>query len=222
MVILAEQLRKAGQYDESIVLLREAVARRSHALGPDHVQTAHAESDLARSFLMENRHEEAVRLKRHAVEVFSRSYGPNSRWVLTDSSALAGCLYHLRHYQEVEDMLKGLLPRLERVMGAKNEWAIWSSSYLALAESSLHKFGPAIELQRRVVDMSEAKRGHDDKRTQRVRFQLAAFLHWAGQDAEARFLALAVLHTKQRLGAEDEVTENARKLIAAIEDASQG
>ena len=117
-------------------------------------------------------------------------------------------------------MLDGLLPKLESVLGPGNQWLIKSTSYLAQAQANLQKLDAAIELQRRVVEMNDVNYGHDDVRTQTARYNLATYLHWAGQDSEARLLALAVLHTKTRLGVEDDVTGYARKLIADIDGAS--
>ena len=221
MAVLAVQLREAGPYDEAIALFRKDVAYWSEAHGPEDVDTAAAESHLAHSLWMDNQHEEAVILKRHVVKVYTRAFGPDDQYVLTESSALAGSLTVLRRYKEVEELLDGLLPTLESVLGPGNQWLIKSTSYLAHAQANLKKFGPSIELERRAVEMNEAKHGHDHVDTQTARYNLAMYLHWAGQDSEARLLALAVLHTKMRLGVEDDVTGYARKLIADIEASTE-
>jgi Tetratricopeptide repeat len=218
MLVLAEQLREAGEVDESIVLLRQAVDLRARALGPEDIQTAHAESKLAQSLRVAAQHEEAVILKQHAIEVFTRTYGPDNRWVLADTGALAGSLARLKRFDEVEDVLDGLIPTMEKVLGPGNRWAISCAATLALAQANRRAFGPAIELQRQVVEMSEAALGHDDPKTQGMRLQLAAFLNWSGEDAEARLLAVSVLKTMTRLGIADITTSYARTLVARIDE----
>lgn len=217
MMHLAECLRDAGQFDESIVLLREAVALLSEGLGPDDIQTAIAESELARSLKENKMDEESASLKRHAIEVLTRERGPEDGRVLTDSAALGGTLCRLRRYQEAEVLLDGLTPRLEKVFGPGNEWAIRSSAHLAVAQANQQKFRSAIELQRQVVEMNVTRYGVEHPRAQVARFNLAAYLHWARDDDEARLVAQAVLDMDARLGVDNDSTELARQLLDEID-----
>ena len=81
----------------------------------------------------------------------------------------------------------------------------------------------AVPLQRRVFDVLVRTQGADDEDAVVALRNLATYLHWIGEDQEARELALDLVSRQERLlGHSDPETRYARELLETIEAALGG
>jgi tetratricopeptide (TPR) repeat protein len=214
---LAHRLREVGRDDESIPLLQEVMNRRRTKLGPDNENTVNAEGALGLCLARCARHQEAVPLFEHALRIESRKRPDDDVRLLKYRYRLGRSLLEVRRYEEAQLHLERAHAGFDRQLGGDDQWTINALGGLALSMARQKNYLSAIEFQRDAVEANARKHGTDGAFTLATRLQLAAFLHWVEEDAEAFLLVQSVLDAKRQLGVEDDMTEQGKELLASID-----
>lgn len=128
---LAEHLRLQGNAEESVVLLQEAVSRRSERLGPEDPQTAIAERKVAYSLGDCGRHDEAASHLWKATRVLTDLWGPDDRRVVIDLMKLGDWLTEVGRFQEPEEAFNQVEEHSDKVNKWSPEWSLAASARLA-------------------------------------------------------------------------------------------
>jgi tetratricopeptide (TPR) repeat protein len=98
------ELRQAGKFSEAIPLAQRALANREKALGPDHLDVAHALNDLASLYDTQDRYADAEPLHMQSLAVREKALGPDHPAVATSLNELASLYREQGRYADAEPL----------------------------------------------------------------------------------------------------------------------
>jgi len=219
---LATHLRQAGRLDEALILQAGALAKRSRFQGADESVTVGAEMRLAVLLARAKRYEEAEPLFARVVEATTDLEGKQAGR-LRAMVWLGDTRRRLGKYDEAVPVLQQAVAGYRERLGEDDRATLNATFDLATVLALRRDFEVALPLQRHVVESFTRTVGPNDPDTGRALGHLATWLHWAGEDAEARLLVLTLLQPGRRLGADQDAgTKAAMDLLAEIDGGAAG
>jgi tetratricopeptide (TPR) repeat protein len=188
-----------GYESRRIALLEQALADRERLLGPEHLETLVARSNLAVSYRQAGRTREAVALQEQVLAQCERLFGPAHPNTLTASGNVASAYWQAGRTDDAITLQERLVPEYERTFGPEDPRTLGMRNNLANSYQQAGRTSQAITLLEQVVDDRERLLGPNDRSTLISRGDLGMSYRHAGRIDEAIALLEQVLDDRQRL-----------------------
>ncbi len=217
MELLAERLERAGEIDESLILIASAHERRRAAFGEEDEETLRTEVRLGNVLSALGRHQDAIGHFLNVIEIAASRPARDPKTLSGAFRALSNALKYATEYETIEAAVDHALRLVQAALGADHRTSLSGSFVLAHVQYWRREYAVAIARMRDVVDGYARVGGVEDLDAIRARWFLASWLHRIGEDPEALTLALGVLEAKRRtLGEDDRETHAVSSLVKEI------
>ena len=133
----------------------------SNHLGPDHVDTARALTNLARVAVAQRERDVAEPALHRALAIQERALGPDHPDTALTLAVLGGCLQGHGDYAAAEPLFRRALGVRERVLGPEHPLTLGTLDNLAYLVTELGRMDEAERLSRRVLAVRERTLGAD-------------------------------------------------------------
>jgi tetratricopeptide (TPR) repeat protein len=219
MVVLATRLSDAGQFDESIALLREAVSLTAAALGADAERTREQKVLLAQTLISSKReYVDASQLLFEAIKSNPTTTREEKIEYFRTNVDFGKLVSRMGLHDVAKKALLTASRGFSEVVGPLDPQTLTAEGWLARALTRDGNLDEALKIRRHVVDGFGRTLGPEHPDSQRSMWNLADLLHQRGENAEAAVLARSVLDWMIRTGrGEDAEATHVRELIAAID-----
>jgi len=149
---VARLAEATGRYGRAEELTQIALGRLEKGLGPDHLVTLTAISDLGSVFWHQGKYMEAEEMSRRALESREKALGVEHFDTLTSFSKLASVLQGQGKYVEAEEMNRRALEGREKALGIEHPDTFTSLSDLASVLQEQGRYIEAEEMNRRALE----------------------------------------------------------------------
>jgi tetratricopeptide (TPR) repeat protein len=192
----AVALYQAGRYAEASDMTEDALRRAVQAFGPDHVDVAKYQHNLARLYALQHREAEAELLYRRSLTIVERAQGathPQVASILEGYAALKRAMGNAAEAASLE-------ARLKKVRAADparmQRWRELSAHVEALSQQG--RYAEAAKVAREALTVAEEVFGPSDPSLARSLSDLAELYRVAGQLAQAEPLQLRALAIREK------------------------
>jgi tetratricopeptide (TPR) repeat protein len=204
-----------GQFRTAEPILRDVIAERSAALGPEQPEVLAKRLTLAGVLLRGGKHADAEVEARAVLESRSKSLGPNHPETLAARNILASVLNEEGKHREAENEFRALLDLDTKVFGPDNPHTLLVRGNLAAALERERKFAEAESEDRALLAVKRKVFGENHPETLRTRNHLAFVLGQAHKYVEAETEARSVRPLIEKLlGPEHPRTLDSRHNLA--------
>lgn len=148
-----------GHYAESLALFERALPLRRAALGPDHLEVARAENNVAVLLVELGRSEEGRAHHERALAILRAVHGPEHPSVADSMDNLGIVLTDLRQWEEAERLLREALQLREKALGKVNSEVGRSLNNLGRMLNMSGRPKEAREVFQRALEVSAATDG---------------------------------------------------------------
>jgi serine/threonine protein kinase len=213
---IAYILYDQGKWADAERLLREVVAVREKALGPEQPETLRARYRLAVVLWDQGKNAEAESEDRAVIKLQEKVLGPEHPDTLKTRDNLVAAILDQGKYADAEAECRTLLKVSEKVLGPEDPDTLKMRMDLALALGYQGEWAQAEAEVRAVIALQEHVLGPEHPDTLISRGDLAVMLHQQNKRAEAEAEDREVLRLRQKvLGPEHPDTLMARSNLAA-------
>jgi len=217
MTSRAVGLGRAGRMTDAEKLQRETIDLYTKYLGPEHVDTLIAISNLASTLKVEGRLSEAEKTDRQVLEARRRTLGPDHPDTLKSECNLSLDLQDEQGRDaEAEQLARSALETERRVVGPENPSTMVSLMALAEVLAQEGKLAESETLTRQELEIVRRTRGPENMRTLEAMIDLASVLDLEGRHAEAARQFREVLAIERRInGPENPTTLKVQTYLSA-------
>jgi tetratricopeptide (TPR) repeat protein len=213
---IAYILYDQGKWADAERLLREVVAEREKALGPEQPETLKARYRLAVVLWVQGKNAEAENEDRAVIKLQEKVLGAEHPDTLKTRDNLVAAVLDQGKYAEAETECRALLKVSEKVLGPEDPDTLKMRMDLALALGYQGEWAQAEAEVRAVISLQEKVLGPEHPDTLISRGDLAVMLHQQNKRAEAEAEDREVLRLREKvLGPEHPDTLMARSNLAA-------
>ena len=177
----AMSLKEAGDYPGAEPLLRQALAIRERALGPDHPDVAVSLNNVAALLYAKGDYAGAELLFRRALAIDEKALGPDHPRVATDLDSLAELLRDKGDYSAAEPLYRRALAIDEKALGPNHPDVARDLNNLSLLLEAKGDYAEAEPLLRRALAIGEKALGPNHPRTRQVKLSLNHLLQKSAQ-----------------------------------------
>ncbi len=192
-------LNRLGRTDEADIVLREAIAATTAALGAEHPETISLGHVLGLNLNDQGRGAEALPLFEAAIRQRTRIDGPNAESTLTARTGRALALIRTGDQEAALLDLRAVAEGRRETLGPDHPDTISSITNLAGLLGTMGRFEEALPLQREAYAYSLRVRGADHPQTLSDANNLGNTLASLGERAEALPLLQDTLAARQRV-----------------------
>lgn len=178
-------LAEAGDYRGAEPYIRQGLAIRENALGPDHPDVGESRNNLAELLVHEGRFAGAESMLREALAIREKALGPDHPDVAQSLNNLAELLSLEGRYTEAEPLYCRALAVIRRALGPNHPEVAGSLSNLGVLFEHEGDNARAEPLLRRALEIDEKSLGPDHPDLATVLNNLATLLCAKGEYAEA-------------------------------------
>jgi tetratricopeptide (TPR) repeat protein len=213
---IAYVLYDQGKYADAERLLREVIAERETALGPEQPETLRARYWLAVVLWVQGKNAEAENEDRAVIKLQQKVLGADHPDTLRTRDNLVATILDQGKYAEAEAECRALLKVSEKVLGLEDPDTLKTRMDLALALGYQGEWVQAEAEVRAVIALQEKVLGPEHPDTLTSRSDLAVMLHQQNKRAEAEAEDREVLRLREKvLGPEHPDTLMTRSNLAA-------
>jgi len=160
IILPAARLAEAtGRYNRAQELIQTALGRLDEGLGPDHLVTLTAISDLGSVLRHQGKYEAAKEMNQRALQGREKALGVEHPDTLASVSNLALILQGQGKYEAAEKIYRRALQGYEKALGVEHPDTLASVSNLALILQGQGKYEAAEEMNRRALQGREKALG---------------------------------------------------------------
>jgi len=178
-------LVQAGDSDAAMTWLKQALAIRERAAGPDTPVVADTLRLIGQCLSSKGDFEAATSYLRHSVEIYVQALGPEHPEVASSLTALGHSLLRSGDYAGAEANLERALQILDGALGSDSPLAASTLSWLGWALGELGDFSAAVPLMERSVAIHVSEFGADSTRTAGALQNQAFVLSEVGESSRA-------------------------------------
>ncbi len=182
---LALTLQRQGEFEESVVLFREVLARREKLDGPEGEKTLRAIRDLGSILYSMGEFAESAQLDRRALEVHRRVSGPNHPSTFAALNNLATVTREMGEYEQSTQLQEEAYALAKRVLGPEHQDTVVGMINLGGAYSALGQFDRAAAIEEEALEIARRVLGEEHQLTLTLMNNLASALARLGRGDEA-------------------------------------
>ena len=217
LVQFGQSAWRTGRLDDADAALTRGLALQRQALGPEHLSTAHALTQLALLRDDQGRYTEAEVLHREALAL-RRKLAPGSDEVATSLAALGHTLRSQSRYPEAEVIYREVLANRRARLDANHPRVLGVSRQLAQVLNFAGKNAEAEVLFRDALQRADHVLGTVHPETEGIVNDLASLLHDRGQFGEAEQLYKRAIATSRTRTDRKELATQVNNLATLYED----
>jgi tetratricopeptide (TPR) repeat protein len=204
-----------GLYARGESALKDSLAVREAALGPDHPDTLESRNNLAEAYRLAGRAADAVPLFEGVIKAFEAKLGPDHPDTLTSRNNLAVAYLAAGRSAAAVRLAEAVLKARESKLGPDHPLTLSSRNNLATAYGEVGRMAEALRMKEGVIKAFEAKLGPDHPDTLTSRNNLAQAYFAVGRAADAVRLHEAVIKAfEAKLGPDHPNTLTSRNNLA--------
>lgn len=181
----AAELAGQGRYREAIPLAEHVVEILEKALGPEHMDTAAALSDLAWLYKASGEYAKAEPLFKRALAIYEEVPGPEDPYTATALNNLAALYQVTGDYAKAEPLYQRALAIDEKVLGPEHPDTAASLTRLAGLYKVFGEYAKAEPLYQRALAIFEKVRGPEDRDTTTVLNNFGSLYEASGEYSKA-------------------------------------
>jgi CHAT domain-containing protein/tetratricopeptide (TPR) repeat protein len=199
------ELAKQRRYSEAVPLAQRVLAIREKALGPDHLDVAHALSNLAKLYDDQGRYADAEPFYKRYLEIREKLLGPDHIDVALALNTLAILYWHQGRYADAEPLYKRCLEIREKLLGPDHIDVAYVLNNLAILYNDQGRYADAEPLYKRSLEIHEKVLGPDHIEVARALNNLAALYEARRRYADAEPLFKRSLEIREKLLGPDHI-----------------
>ena len=218
IILPAARLAEAtGRYNRAQELIQTALGRLDEGLGPDHLLTLTAISDLGSVLWHQGKYEAAEEMNQRALHGREKALGVEHPDTLASVNNLASVLRDQGIYEATEQMNQRALQGRKKALGVEHPDTLTSVSNLALILEGQGKYEEAEELNQRALQGYEKTLGVEHPDTLGSISNLALILRDQGKYEATKEINRRALQGREKaLGVEHPDTLNSVSNLALI------
>ncbi len=200
IILPAARLAEAtGRYNRAQELIQTALGRLDEGLGPDHLLTLTAISDLGSVLWHQGKYEAAEEMNQRALHGREKALGAEHPDTLASVNNLASVLRDQGKYEAAEQMNQRALQGRKKALGVEHPDTLTSVSNLALILQGQGKYEEAKEMNQRALQGHEKALGVEHPDTLASVSNLALILEGQGKYEEAEELNQRALQGREKV-----------------------
>ncbi len=218
---LALAYRDAGQFEESLLLIEEALVKYKSTLGPDHPETLRDMINVGLVYQSAGRVAEAIAILEQAVEKMTATVGADHSDTITSTVNLAMAYQAGGQIDKALLLLEQTLEQMKATRGIDHPDTLKTTNNLAMAYGTVGDLKKAIPLYEKVLEQRKALLGPDHPDTLQSMNNLGS-AYYSDRQIER---AVPVLEEtfekrKQKLGLDHPSTLNSMNGLATAYESS--
>ncbi|MCI8364183.1 MAG: tetratricopeptide repeat protein [Eubacterium sp.] len=199
----AKEEKDKGHYFESEKMLLRARKIKEKLLGPEHLEMAEIDSELAEVYINQGRYKEAEELNQKSLSIREKVLGEEHPDTAAGYNNLAVVYESQGRYKEAEELNKKSLSIREKVLGEGHPQTAESYSNLALVYESQGRYKKAEELHLKSIRIKEKVLGEEHPDTVASYNNLAVVYGDQGRYKEAEELYQKSLSISEKVLGEE-------------------
>ncbi len=181
----ADEMVRAGKYDEALPLAEKSLAIREQELGAEHPDVANSLYSLAGILSTQGDYKRAEPLYQRAVDIAEKALGQEHPLLALYLSRFANLYYYTGDYARAERLYKLALLIQEKTLGVEHPDVGYTLDRLAYVYRTQGDFTRAEPLFQRSLVLAEKTLGEDDIGVGRALIDFANFYREKGDYAKA-------------------------------------